>query len=79
MYLGIILLTYIGYVSFLPASLVGPVFEYSDYENYLNRTENYKNLPNTFKAMVKEGKIFVLCLLSYIATMKISISETVTD
>jgi lysophospholipid acyltransferase len=28
---------FIGYVFFLPATLVGPVFEFKDYQNYLFR------------------------------------------
>ncbi len=31
-------LTYLGYVNFLPACLVGPVYEYADFDRYLNRT-----------------------------------------
>lgn len=47
------ILTYIGYVFFLPACLVGPVYEFKDYYNYLNRKENYANIPNTFMPAMK--------------------------
>lgn len=45
-------LSYMGYVNFTPACLVGPVFEYSDYDNYLNRKGDYKSIPNPIKAVV---------------------------
>lgn len=34
-------LTYMGFVFFLPSALVGPTFEYRDYEDYLNRKGDY--------------------------------------
>lgn len=46
-------LTYIGYVFFLPACLIGPVFEFRDYEDYLNRKGDYENIPSTIKPAVK--------------------------
>ena len=44
--------TYMGYVSSMPPCLVGPVFEYRDYEDYLNRKGDYQDVPlrSTLKA-----------------------------
>ena len=55
-------------MNFLPACLVGPVYEYVDYENYLNRTGDYKSIPSTVNASIKEAGIFVLALTYYGAT-----------
>lgn len=46
-------ITYLGYVNFLPACLVGPVYEYIDFEHYLNRTGDYANIPSTLPAIGK--------------------------
>jgi D-alanyl-lipoteichoic acid acyltransferase DltB (MBOAT superfamily) len=43
----------VGYVFFLPASIVGPVFEFSDYQNYLYRRENYAKVPSPLGGMLK--------------------------
>jgi len=45
--------TYLGYVNFLPACLIGPVYEYRDYEDYLNRVGDYANIPSPIKAISK--------------------------
>lgn len=58
-------ITYLGYVNFLPASLVGPVYEYIDFENYFNRTGDYVNIPNTLPAVGKELLIFIFSLFLY--------------
>ncbi len=46
-------ITYLGCVNFLPACLVGPVYEYRDYEDYLHRIGDYSAIPSPFKAMGK--------------------------
>jgi lysophospholipid acyltransferase len=46
-------ITYIGYVNFLPACLIGPVYEYRDYEDYLNRVQDYVHIPSPLWAMAK--------------------------
>ena len=61
-------LTYLGYVNFLPACLVGPTYEYVDFENYLNRTADYKSIPNTLNATLREAGLFVLVLAAYEAS-----------
>jgi hypothetical protein len=43
----------LGYVNFLPACLIGPVYEYVDYENYLNRANDYADIPSPLRAMSK--------------------------
>lgn len=46
-------LTYLGYVNFLPACMVGPSYEYVDFDNYLHRRGDYASIPNTLIAMFK--------------------------
>ena len=60
--------TYMGYVNFLPACLVGPVYEYSDYDNYLHRRGDYVSIPSPLGAVLREGAVFVGSLLVYFAT-----------
>ena len=61
-------ITYMGYVNFLPACLVGPVYEYSDYDNYLHRRGDYTSIPSPWGAVLKEGVVFVGSFLVYFAT-----------
>lgn len=46
-------LTYIGFLFFLPASLVGPCFEFRDFEDYINRKGDYEKIPNTLKPALR--------------------------
>jgi hypothetical protein len=62
-------------VNFLPACLVGPVYEYTDFENYLNRTGDYVSIPNTLPPTLKEAGVFVLALAYYAATSIFPISN----
>ena len=63
-------LTYLGYVFFLPCCLIGPVFEFRDFEDYINKREEYENIPSNVKAVLNESKIFLCCLAIYVGTMK---------
>ncbi len=40
---------YLGYIHFLPSSLIGPPIEYNDYKNYMNEEEVYAKIPSVFK------------------------------
>ena len=40
-----------GCVNFLPACLVGPVYEYRDFEDYLNRVGDYTQIPSPLKVI----------------------------
>lgn len=46
-------ITYLGCVNFLPACLVGPVYEYKDYDDYLHRVHDYTHIPNPLKSVGK--------------------------
>lgn len=35
------ILTYIGYMWYTPACLAGPVYEFNDYQDYLNRRKDF--------------------------------------
>lgn len=61
-------ITYMGYVNFLPACLIGPVYEYRDYEDYLNRVQDYVHIPSPLKAMAKEAAIFGVSLVLFFLT-----------
>lgn len=39
---------YLGYVLFVPSCLVGPVFEFNDYHNYIYRKGIYENVSKGF-------------------------------
>lgn len=58
-------ITYMGYVNFTPACLVGPSYEYVHYEQYLHRRGDYQSIPNTFLPFVKEIGVFALSISIY--------------
>lgn len=70
-------LTYLGFVNFLPACLVGPSYEYTDFDNYLHRRGDYVSIPNTLIAMVKEFGVFLLALGLYFATAYFNLDRAV--
>jgi len=71
-------LTYLGYVNFLPACLVGPVYEYCDFEHYLNRTGDYVSIPSTIKASFMELGYSILSMLAYLGLSHFYIERVVT-
>lgn len=71
------ILTYIGYVFFLPSCLVGPVFQFRDFEDYINRKGDYDNIPNTLKPALDELGVFVVSLVIYVGTMTFNLWDTV--
>lgn len=72
-------LTYIGYVFFLPACLVGPVYQYTDFEDYLNRRNDYASIPNTILASIKEFGIFVISIALYLGSSHFNIDLAVSS
>ena len=68
-----------GYVNFTPACLVGPVYEYVDYEMYLNREGDYTSIPNTFNPLVKETGIFLFSLGLYFAMAMFPLDYFLSD
>lgn len=50
---------------FLPASLVGPVYEYTDFDAYLHRRGDFKEIPSPAKAVANELGLFVLSVVLY--------------
>lgn len=55
-------------MNFLPACLVGPAYEYTDFENYLNRTGDYSAIPSTVTPALKEFFVFALAIAYYGST-----------
>jgi D-alanyl-lipoteichoic acid acyltransferase DltB (MBOAT superfamily) len=70
-------LTYLGYVNFLPACLVGPVYEYTDFENYLNRRRDFTSIPNTLPAVFREAGVFLLSIALYFGSSYFHIDRAV--
>jgi lysophospholipid acyltransferase len=70
-------LTYLGYVNFLPACLVGPVYEYADFDNYLNRRADYASIPSTIPAVFKELGVFFFSLVCYFGLAHFNIDRVV--
>lgn len=58
-------LTYLGYVNFMPACLVGPVYEYADFDQYFNRTGDFVNIPSPLKAVMNELGTFIFSVALY--------------
>jgi lysophospholipid acyltransferase len=58
-------ITYLGYVNFLPACVVGPVYEYADFDHYLHRTGDYQHIPSTLQPALKEMGTFLIAVLLY--------------
>lgn len=72
-------ITYLGYVNFLPACLIGPVYQFRDFEDYINRENDYKFIPNPLKAMGKELGVFLITLIAYVLTMKFTLDYILTQ
>jgi len=71
-------LTYMSYVNFMPACLVGPVYEYVDYHHYIHKTGDYENTPDTLKPLGKEMITFLISLVLYGATSMFPLSIVTT-
>lgn len=70
-------LTYLGYVFFLPACLIGPVFEFRDFEDYLNQKGDYEKIPSTIRPALLEFRTFIISLAIYVGTMYFDLWHTV--
>lgn len=46
-------LDFLGYVNFLPTSLIGPALEYNDYKDFMELSKQYSNIPSVFKISFK--------------------------
>jgi D-alanyl-lipoteichoic acid acyltransferase DltB (MBOAT superfamily) len=73
------ILTYCAYVTFLPACLIGPVYEYKDFEDYFKRKGDYTNIPNPLKSMIKESGIFLISLVVFITAETYEIEHILTE
>lgn len=51
------------------------MYEYSDFEHYLNRTGDYTNIPSTLAPILKETGVFLLAFAYYGATSFFPISR----
>jgi D-alanyl-lipoteichoic acid acyltransferase DltB (MBOAT superfamily) len=40
-------LDFMGYINFLPTSLIGPPFEYNDFKHFMNREECFESVPSS--------------------------------
>ena len=38
---------YLGYLYYCGGTIAGPIFEYKDYINFIQRTGHYKDIPST--------------------------------
>jgi D-alanyl-lipoteichoic acid acyltransferase DltB (MBOAT superfamily) len=38
---------YIGYIYYCGGTIAGPIYEYKDYSNFINKTGCYSYIPNT--------------------------------
>jgi len=38
---------YISYMYYCGGTIAGPFFEYKDFNNFINRTHSYENIPST--------------------------------
>lgn len=57
---------YLGYIQFIPTAMIGPTFEYSDYDDYLGRKGQFAHIPNTLMAVVGELKKSVFFVTVYL-------------
>jgi hypothetical protein len=55
----------------MPGCLIGPIFEFSDYIKYIERSFWYKNIPSTVMATLKEFGRAALVLIIYIPLSKL--------
>ena len=68
-----------GFVFFLPSAMVGPAFEYRDYEDYINRKGDYEKLPSTLKAGFNELLVFIMTIGIYVGLSKFELFYTVSE
>ena len=71
-------LTYLGYIMFPAACLVGPVYEYSDFDQYLNRKGDYETIPSPLSAVLNEFGIFIGSVAVYGLTSKFNLAYVTT-
>lgn len=57
--------------------MVGPSYEYVDFDNYLHRRGDYASIPNTLIALIKEIGVFVFALALYMSTSYFDIDKAV--
>ncbi len=61
--------SYFNYLSFMlfpPACLVGPVYEYNDHYNMIERKDQFSVIPDTKWAILGELKIFLISAVIYV-------------
>ena len=61
--------TFFEMYSFIFASsgcIIGPLFEYKDYDNFINIKERYMKIPNTLVPTLKTIGSGVICLIIYL-------------
>lgn len=47
------LFEFLGYLMFAPAFIVGPIFEFSDYKNYVEEKDVFSKIPSTLLPCLK--------------------------
>ena len=57
------LLPYYSYIFFYASSLVGPAFDFSEYDDFINLRGDFKNLPSSFVPAIKS---FIAAIVSMV-------------
>jgi lysophospholipid acyltransferase len=69
-----------GYLNFLPTSLIGPPLEYNDYQNFMEFGEVYSSIPSVFPITVKTlGETILFGVLHIVGDIFVPLSPLKTD
>lgn len=75
------ILEYFSYIYFIPGCVVGPFFEYKDYENFMYNKGDYNcpNKPNRFPIVIKKFFLGILFAIFLIISENISNTDIILD
>lgn len=78
------ILEYFSYIYFIPSCIVGPFFEYKDYENFMYKKGDYANeyekiIPNKFPVVFKKFLLAILFAVFLIISENISNTDIILD
>jgi hypothetical protein len=74
-------LEYVGFVQFIPSCLVGPVFEFTDFQAYVQRKGIFEDVTPGFSifGIKKELKTTVFCAAVFFCLIPFPVSFMLTD
>jgi len=81
-------LEYFSYIYFIPSCIVGPFFEYKDYENFMYRQGDYNDSeisakklekPNRFPIVLKKFYLGIMFAIFLIISENISNTDIILD